>query len=280
MSDIKPMGSHSLCAVVRGGGDLASGAAARLRRCGIPVAICELPQPLAIRRLVSFAEAVYAGEVQVEELIAFRTQEPERALTAGDPRRIPVVVDPEGACIREIQPMIVVDARMRKVPPGTTLDLSPLVIGLGPGFTAGVDCHAVIELVEVTDLAECCGRDRPTLTPDFRVRLAARGRGACSRAPCRGTVAALARLGEPVRESQAVVRVNDEEVRAPFGGVLRGLLHDGLEVEAGDKIGDIDPRGDRLACTTFSDKALAVGGGVLEAVFSQTWVRSALGGPA
>jgi xanthine dehydrogenase accessory factor len=274
------MGSHSLCAVVRGGGDLASGAAARLRRCGIPVVLCELPRPLAIRRLVSFAEAVYAGEVQVEELIAFRTQEPKRALTAADPGRIPVVVDPEGACIREIQPMIVVDARMRKAPPGTTLALSPLVIGLGPGFNAGVDCHAVIETRRGHRLGRVLWHGSADADTGIPGEIGGEGARRVLRAPCRGTVAALARLGEPVQESQAVVRVNDEEVRAPFGGVLRGLLHDGLEVEAGDKIGDIDPRADRLACTTFSDKALAVGGGVLEAVFSQAWVRTALGGLA
>jgi xanthine dehydrogenase accessory factor len=63
---------------------------------------------------------------------------------------------------------------------------------------------------------------------------------------------------------------------AAFDGVLRGLAHDGLLVVMGEKVGDLDPRMDPASCREISDKSLAVGGGVLEALLTQPNLRGLL----
>ncbi len=93
------------------------------------------------------------------------------------------------------------------------------------------------------------------------------------RAPADGVLDARAEIGEHVEAGQPVAEVAGEAVLAPFAGVLRGLLHSGLPVRAGLKIGDVDPRNDPSYCTLVSDKALAVAGGVLEAILSRPELR-------
>ncbi len=254
--------------IVRGGGDLASGVVYRLVKAGFPVLVIELERPLAIRRAVAFASAVFEGSVTVEDITARRIAHPGEIAGVQATGEVPVLVDPGGASIRALRPAVVVDARLAKRNLGTAPTDAPFVIGLGPGFTAGEDCHAVIE----TNRGHALGRViwRGAAEPDTGAPSSVRGRtlGRVLRAPCAGTVESLPAIGDTVRAGDVVAMVGQQTVRAPFDGVLRGLIHPSVPVTAGLKIGDVDPRGVREHCFTISDKALAIGGGVLEAILS------------
>lgn len=250
---------------IRGGGDLATGVVHRLRQAGFQVLVAELPQPLCVRRAVAVAEAVYAGQVTVEGLTARLVADPLAGVAPGE---VPVIVDPDGAAIRRLRPAVVVDARMAKRPLDTRLTDAPLVIALGPGFRAGRDCHAVVETQRGHHLgrvywqgeaASDSGQPEPVrgLSPERVLR-----------APRAGVFQAVKQIGDPVRAEEVVGEVAGAPVIARCDGVLRGILHDGLTVSAGLKIGDIDPRGVREYCFSISDKARAIGGGVLEAVLA------------
>lgn len=254
--------------IVRGGGDLASGVVYRLVKAGFPVLVIELERPLAIRRAVAFASAVFEGRVTVEGLTARRVAHPGEIAQVQAAGEVPVLVDPGGASIGALRPAVVVDARLAKRNLGTAQSDAPLVIGLGPGFTAGDDCHAVIE----TNRGHFLGRVlwQGSAEPDTGRPGSVQGRtlDRVLRAPCAGTVVPLAAIGDAVRAGDVLATVSGQEVRAPFDGVLRGLIHPSVPVTAGLKIGDVDPRGTREHCFTISEKALAIGGGVLEAILS------------
>jgi xanthine dehydrogenase accessory factor len=181
---------------------------------------------------------------------------------------MPVLVDPTAECRRALRPAVVVDAIVAKRNTGTSRTDAPLVIALGPGFTAGRDCHAVIE----TNRGHWLGRALWTgsAQPDTTVPGEVSGRQGerVLRAPMAGVVEAHREVGDRVAEGELVASVNGIPVYAPFAGVLRGLIHPGLCVPAGLKIGDLDPRGERDHCVTISDKSLAIAGGVLEAILA------------
>jgi len=259
--------------LLRGGGDLASGVALRLHRAGLNVVVSELAQPLAVRRTVSFAEAVYEGRHTVEDVTA-RLVQPEQIETAMDTGEIPVIIDPNADILLSSRFFhIVIDARLTKQPP-TPLPVSvPLHIGLGPGFHAGRNCHAVIE----TRRSHTLGRVywEGTTQPDSgqpegdprRVLRAAQA----------GVFTASKKIGDLCESGETVGRINGQfPVISPLSGVLRGILRDDLPVNKGLKIGDVDPRGDVSACYLVSDKALSIGGGVLEALLSHEDIRSHL----
>ncbi len=258
--------------LLRGGGDLASGVAYRLYRAGFPVLITELPQPLVVRRLAAFAEAVFCGYHVVEGIPARRVDDLDAALAALARREIPVLVDPEARVLprlRQMAEVILVDGRMTKRPPDLGRDAATLVIGLGPGFVAGEHCHAVVE----TNRGHCLGRVywQGSAEPDTGIPEAVLRHQAerVLRAPCDGVLEEVAAIGAHVDAGEVVARVDGVPVRAPFAGVLRGLVHGGLPVTRGLKIGDVDPRDDPRYARLISDKALAVGGGVLEAVLTR-----------
>ncbi len=255
--------------LLRGGGDLASGVALRLHRVGLPVVIIELPQPLAVRRTVSFAEAVYAGACTVEGVTA-RLVSPDQLQVALEAGNIPVLVDPSAsvlanAFVTSPRKTVVVDARLTKQPP-EPLPVRPLLhIGLGPGFAAGENCDAVIE----TRRSHTLGRVFWSGAPQSDSGQPEGDPRRVLRAPEEGIVTGRAQIGDVVEEGETVAVISDQySVISPFRGVVRGLIHDGLHVPKGMKIGDVDPRGDPSACYLVSDKALAVGGGVLEAILS------------
>jgi xanthine dehydrogenase accessory factor len=262
--------------VIRGGGDLASGVALRLRRVGLNVVVIELPQPLAVRRAVSFAEAVYEGQITVEGVTARLTSADQYqvAMEAGE---IPVVVDPDASILQNpllISPRftVVVDGRMLKRAP-EPLPIKPLLhIGLGPGFIAGENCDAVIE----TQRGHTMGRviwkgstNADSSQPEGDPRRVLR-------APCDGVLKSEAKIGGHFDSGQPIAAINDEVITAPFAGVLRGLLRPGLNVSKGLKIGDLDARDDPRLCELVSDKSLAVGGAVLEALFARPEVKEIL----
>ncbi len=256
--------------LVRGGGDLASGVALRLFRAGFQVVITEIPRPLAVRRLVAFSEAVYQGETEVEEVKAIRVADLPSIYQTFAEKMLPVIVDPAADLRQILQPAVLVDARMTKVPPEIGLDAAPLVIGLGPGFTAGVDCHAVIE----TKRGHTLGRViwEGSAIPDTGIpgHVGAAGLERILRAPGFGKLQTYTEIGHRVEAGQRIVSVDGRELCAPFAGVVRGLLPDGFAVQKGMKIGDLDPRLDPAASRLVSDKALAIGGGVLEAVLGRS----------
>lgn len=254
---------------IKGAGDLATGVAIRLWRCGFPVVLSELEQPLCIRRSVTFAEAVYEGSQQVEDATALRISEPGDAFAVWEKNRIPVLVDPGFTRIRQLSPAVVIDGRILKKSHDTRIDEAGLVIGLGPGFTAGVNVHAVIE----TNRGHYMGRvfwrgsaEKDTGEPG-EIKGVRSGR--VIYAPAAGTFHPLRKIGEFVEAGELVADVDGTPVMAGVRGILRGLLHGGLTVTKGLKIGDVDPRGVADHCWTVSEKALAVGGGVIEAIL--TW---------
>lgn len=285
-----------LLVLIKGAGDLATGVAWRLHRCGIPVVMTELPRPLTVRRAVAFAQAVYDEEHEVEDVTA------RKALAADvpdvlDAGEVPVLVDEEMEAIDELAPSVVVDAVVAKVNTGTTLECAEFVAALGPGFEAGVDCHAVIETNRGPNLGRAIwegAAEDDTGTPG-PIRTSPTGQESDDgsdagpaedvaaervlRAPVAGRFQPLASIGDHVEKGApygAIVQPSGEETTllAPFSGVLRGLIHESVLLEPGLKIGDIDPRGEPAHAFRISDKSLAVGGGVLEAFLHWHFGRS------
>jgi xanthine dehydrogenase accessory factor len=265
--------------LIRGGGDLASGVAMRLYRVGLSVVITELAQPLAVRRLVSFAEAVYAGETTIEGVVGRRVNDPGdslKVLQLLSKGRIPVLVDPEAKSAQLLHPTVIVDARMTKRPPEPLKHSARLYIGLGPGFIAGESSHAVIE----TNRGHRLGRviwkgsaQEDTATPGV---VGGQSVERMLRAPAAGKVNGLVRIGDRVQTGQPVAEVGGMAISAPFPGVLRGIIHPDCLVKVGMKIGDVDPRDDPGICSLVSEKSLAIGGGVLEAILSRAELRTNL----
>ncbi len=251
--------------VIRGGGDLATGTALRLYRAGMEVVVCETAVPTSIRRTVCFSEAVRLGETEVEGVTA------RLAALADLPDLlgrgiVPVLADPEGACIPALAPDAVVDAIIAKRNLGTRMDMAPVVVAAGPGFTAGLDCHAVVETMRghylgrvIYDGAALPNTDVPGLIGGYAGERVLR-------APADGVFRGVKRIGDHVRAGEAAGYVDGAPMVCTIDGVLRGLLADGVPVRRGMKSGDVDPRCAPEHCLCASDKALAVGGGVLEAI--------------
>lgn len=262
--------------LLRGGGDLATGVAYRLHRAGFPVLVTELPTPNLVRRTVSFGEAVYSGAVTVEGVTARLATAFDEVASILRHDHIPVWIDPAGEAITAYQPAILIDARMMKLNPDTRLTHAPLVIGLGPGYTARLDCHVVIETNRGHDLGRVIytgGAEPDTGEPGV---VDGKGQSRVLRAPAAGHLRPLASIGDRLEAGQVIAEVEGHSVKAAFTGVLRGLIHERVRLEPGMKIGDLDPRARRENCFTVSDKSLAIGGGVLEAVLAAPQVRPLL----
>jgi xanthine dehydrogenase accessory factor len=252
--------------LIRGGGDLASGIALRLHRCGYQVIITELPEPLAVRRAVSFSEAVYEGQWQVEEVTAERVETAEQLQTALEQDQIPVIIDPGLAHLPtfNLKLSTIIDARLTKRPPAPLPFAPPLHIGIGPGFSAGENCDAVIE----SQRGHTLGRVIWHGPGQADSGLPEGDPGRVLRAPADGTLIGYAQIGDHIEPGQTIAEVNGQPILAPFPGVLRGLIRPGIHVPQGMKVGDLDKRDKREYCFLVSEKALAIGGGVLEAMLS------------
>ncbi len=257
---------EDILVVVKGGGDLATGVAHRLHRAGMKVIITELAQPTVIRRAVAFASAVFAREVTVEGVMARLVEDGVQALALLPERIVPVLIDPQASVVQAIKPTVVVDAIMAKRNTGTRLTDAPVVIALGPGFTAGLDAHAVIETQRGHNLGRVILKGQAASDTGIPGPVMGYTSERVVRAPGTGVFQGVKAIGDPVEAGEVVAHVGDRPVLAPISGVLRGLLADGLTVREGMKVGDVDPRGVREYCFTISDKARAIGGGVLEAI--------------
>jgi xanthine dehydrogenase accessory factor len=253
--------------VVLGGGDLATGAVARLHRAGFPVVVLELDPPLTVRRTVAVSTAITHGTTEVEDLQARRCESPEEAATAARAGTIAVMVGPDLPAFT-VPPEVVVDARMAKQNLGTTKDDAPLVVCLGPGFTAGADCDAVVETMRGHHLGRVIWDGEAAPNTGVPGMIGGQSEFRVLRAETSGEVTWEVDFGEHVVREQALGMVGERTVRALTNGVVRGLIAPGSIVEAGMKIGDVDPRAEASACWEISDKALSVGGGVLEAVLT------------
>ena len=250
-------------AIVRGGGDLATGVIYRLRKAHFSVLCLEIPQPMVVRRTVSVAEAVFSQSCYVEDIHAIRINSIDEWDNKED---VAVLVDPRGESIKSLRPSLVVDATMAKRYTGTSKELAPLVLALGPGFSAPDQVHGVIE----TKRGHYLGRliTNGSAIPNTGIPGAVMGYTTerVLRSPVDGVFCSVHNIGDHVEKGDIIATVNNTEVKAQISGILRGLLHSGIRVNTGVKIGDVDPRDDRDLCFTITDKALAVAGGVLDAV--------------
>ena len=259
--------------VVRGGGDLATGTAWRLRRSGFQVLVLEVPEPTVIRRTVAFAEALPLGEVTVEGIRARKAESLEDCYAILESGDIPVLADAEGSSLKTLKPAVLVDAILAKRNLGTTRDIAPIVIALGPGFTAGEDCDAVVETARGHSLGRVILKGPALPNTGTPGTIAGKSAERVLRAPAEGRFEALRNLGDLVEEDELIATIvtgtdrTDGEIHAPFSGKLRGLLRNGIQVSRGFKVGDVDPRGTEVDESLISDKARAVAGGVMEALF-------------
>ncbi|MGI9951773.1 selenium-dependent molybdenum cofactor biosynthesis protein YqeB [Moorellaceae bacterium AZ2] len=252
--------------VIKGAGDLASGVAHRLWRAGFRIIMTEIPQPTVIRRTVAFAEAVYQGSVIVEDLKGRLVRNSEEAWQVASRDEVAVLIDPQARVVEELRPPVVVDAIMAKANLGTSIHQAPVVIALGPGFQAGRDAHAVIETMRGHYLGRVIFQGEALPNTGVPGEVGGYSAERVLKAPAEGIFQGLKEIGDQVQAGEAVALVGGIPVVTAISGILRGLLHDGLWVSKGMKVGDVDPRGEREHCFTISDKARAIAGGVLEAI--------------
>lgn len=266
----------SIPIIIRGGGDLASGVAFRLHRSGIRLAIAELERPLAVRRTVSFAQAMYAGEIEIEGISAKRISNFQEAAASSAMGIIPVLVEPNLDVLLAQNPLVIIDARMTKNEPDIKITSAPLVVGLGPGFIAGTHCHAVIETLRGHNLGRVFWEGSAALDTGQSGSIVSYNIDRILRAPAAGFLEPRAEIGQQMKTGDLIATVGVAEIRAGFDGVLRGIIHPSVELVPGMKIGDLDPRNDPSFCFQVSDKALAIGGGVLEALLTRPEIRTQL----
>jgi xanthine dehydrogenase accessory factor len=261
------MNIDKLVVLIRGAGDLASGVAHRLHRSHFKICMTEIPHPLAVRRGVAFSEAIYEGEKEVEGVRAKFISKPEEIESVWKKGNIPIIADSDGKKTRHfLKPDVLVDAIMAKKNLGTQINDAPLVIGLGPGFSAGKDVHIVIE----TNRGHRLGKMilNGSAEPDTGIpgEIGGYAMERLLRTMKKGIFHPQKSIGDRVSKGSVVAVVEDFPIIAKISGVVRGLLREGVEVRKGMKVGDIDPRSKKESCFTISDKARAIGGGALEAI--------------
>ncbi|GHV11208.1 molybdenum hydroxylase [Spirochaetia bacterium] len=256
--------------LIKGAGDLASGIALRLHHARFDVVMTDIAYPTAVRRTVAFCQAIIDGKTMVEDITAVLAKNTKEIKSALDQKMIPVLVDPDARMVQELTPEILVDAIMAKKNLGTKINDAPVVIAIGPGFTAGADCYAVIE----TKRGHTLGRvitasdSEPNAIPNTGIPGDINGftTERLIRAPADGVFEGKVNIGDRVQKGDLVGMTAGRPVRAEIDGIVRGLLPSGIPVTAGMKSGDIDPRCEKFHCFTVSDKALSIAGGVLEAI--------------
>jgi xanthine dehydrogenase accessory factor len=258
--------------LIKGGGDLATGVATRLYHAGFPLVMTETPTPTMIRRAVSFGSAIYEGQITVEGVTAIKSTlaEVEDHINQG---RIPVIIDPAGKTAARWSPVVLIDAIMAKSNTGVRLSDAPLVIGLGPGFHAGQDCHFVIETSRGHRLGRIISAGAALPNTGVPGSIEGKTSNRVLRAPSIGYLIPYAAIGDRVKGGEVIAVVGEQPVVAPFDGVVRGLVHPSVPLTPGFKIGDVDPRGIPEHCFTISEKSFALGGGVLQVILASKVVR-------
>lgn len=255
--------------VVKGAGDLASGTIYKLHKSGFSVVALEIDEPTAIRRAACFSEAVYEKVAKVEDLEAVLCRDIEDIGNVLDQSKVAIIVDPSGEVILNLKPMAVVDAIIAKRNTGLKIDIAPIVIAIGPGFSAGLDCHAVIESSRGHNLGRVIyegGAKENTGIPGIVSGFTTER---ILRAPTSGFINTKFKIGDIVNKNDIVAKVDDQDLHFEMDGLIRGLIRNNTYVYENMKIGDIDPRIDEIQnCYTISDKARCIAGGVLEAILT------------
>jgi xanthine dehydrogenase accessory factor len=256
--------NRELC-LIRGGGDLATGVAWRLTHAGFPVVVTELAAPLTVRRTVALSTAIDSGVINIEGMVGQRAASATEAVDIAQSGAVGVVIS---ADLPPVDASMVIDARLAKTNIDTTIEDADLVVGLGPGFTASEDCHVVVETMRGPRLGRAIWSGSAAPNTGTPGEVGGKGAERVLRAPMTGTASWNCSIGDRVSERDVLGVVGNRTILSPFDGMVRGLIREGQQVQAGCKIGDVDPRLD-ASYKEISDKALSVGGGVLEAVL--TW---------
>lgn len=256
-----------LTIIIRGAGEMASGTACRLHHSGFfKILMTEIDHPVAVRRMVSFCEALHHGSWCVEGVRAARVNSVQDAMDLWNSRTIPIIADQENRAKHLLKPHVAIDAILAKRNLGTTIDDASLVIGMGPGFIAGTDVHYVIETNRGHDLGRLISEGGASPNTGVPGDIAGRTAQRVLRAPSDGVFESELEIGTLVDEGGVIGHVAGNEVRSEVKGVLRGLIRSGTVVDKNLKLGDVDPRGNRSYCYSISEKARAIGGTVLEAI--------------
>lgn len=258
--------AHRPTILVRGAGDLASGVIRALSQRGFHVIATEIQQPSCIRTEVSYASCIYEGNKTFGGVTAVKAETMADVRSALAKDQVPVLVDPDLDCLAEVRPDVLVDAVIAKYNTGTRLDMAPLVIALGPGFTAGIDCHAVIETMRGEDLGKIITRGSALPNTGVPGILHGEAGNRVVHSPATGTLKRLRQPGDLVEKGEVIALVGDVPVTAKLSGTLRGLIYDGFPVKTGLKIADVDPRFDSKLASIISDKADQLGQSVVQAI--------------
>ena len=271
MTNVKNAGNElKNVVIIRGGGDLASGTIHRLYRCGYRILVLECEKPTAIRRMVSFCEAVYDGQSSVEGVLCRKINSIEECEAVWAAGEIPLMVDTEGDTLKKYRPAALVDAILAKRTLGTTRDMSDLTIALGPGFVAGDDVDYVVETMRGHNLARVITKGAALPNTGVPGMIAGFGKERVIHAPASGEIHCISKIADIVEKDQILAWIGDTPVRASLTGVLRGIIRDGFIVPKGMKIADIDPRKEQKKnCFTISDKARCIAGSVVEILLSE-----------
>jgi len=257
--------------VIRGGGDLATGVASKFHRAGFNVLILETETPTAIRRSVALCEAAYDGVMMVEDMTCRKISEIDEAKKCWNEGSIPLIIDAEGKSVKELKPVAVIDAILAKRNLGTTRDMAEVTIALGPGFTAGEDVHVVIETLRGNDLGRMILQGQAKPDTGIPGEVGGESLRRVIHAPSTGIITHKKQIGDIVKQGEVLFTIDGSEgqsieVNAPFDGLLRGLIREGLQVKKGLKVADIDPRTD-IDWRKISDKAQCLGDATLEAFY-------------
>ena len=254
--------------VIKGAGDIASGIALRLKHAKFDVVMTDIERPTAIRRTVCFSQAIVNGTAQVEDVKAEKANNAEEIKKILSMGNIAVIADEKAKIIKALKPEAIVDAILAKENLGTKIDDAPIVIGVGPVFPAGADCHAFFYTKSGLYLVSVIKHGSAAANTGVPGNIGGYTTERIIRAVKDGAFDHVCEIGDTVKEGQTVAYIDGEAVKCSIGGVLRGILPKGTPVYKGMKSGDVDPRCVKEHCYTVSDKALAVGGGVLEAILS------------
>ena len=262
--------------VIRGAGDLATGVGHRLHRCGFKVLLLDLEQPLVIRRTVAFTQAIFEGKGEAEGVKCIRASNISEVHDAWNKDWVAVMVDPKGEILKELKADVLVDAIIAKKNRGTHIDMAPIVVGIGPGFTAGVDVDVVVESQRGHYLGSIILEGSAEPNTGIPGLIGGYGKERVMHSPASGMINNIRDIGDVVKKGDILAYIGEDKVplKASIDGVLRGLITNGVEVFKGLKIADIDPRAEVEHCFTISDKARAIAGGVLEAILHMKKIKN------
>lgn len=253
--------------IIRGAGDIATGTINRLFKCHFKVLCLEVEKPSAIRRTVSYSEAIYNGSITVENTTAVKVNSVCEMNTAHKNNLIPIMIDSNCNILKTLKPDVLVDAIIAKKNLGTNMDMAKLTIALGPGFEAGVDVNYVIETMRGHSLGKVISKGFALKNTGIPGLIAGKSKERVIHSPKRGIIKNIRNIGDIVKQDDIIAYIDDTKIYAGINGILRGIIKDGYEVYERMKIADVDPRLDEYEnCFTISDKAKAISGGVLEAM--------------